>query len=188
MRGAFIVALLILSVVPAHADESDAWVALRGNGHVALIRHAQAPGTLDPEGYRLDDCSTQRQLSEKGRADARKLGDIFRAQKVKVGKIVSSQWCRCRHTAELMDLGPVEQAPTFNNAAVLREQRDELAAGGRKYIAAWRGPGTLIVATHGANVLAMLGVHPAQGEVIVVKPDAANEKGMTLVGRIRPAF
>lgn len=167
-------------------DAARAWDALRGDGHVALIRHASAPGTDDPKGYTLDDCKSQRNLSEQGRAEARALGERFRAQKVKIGKVISSQWCRCRQTAELMDIGPVEEAPTFNNAYMLHEQRDELTAGARAVIATWRGPGTLVVATHGANILALLGFHPAQGEVIVVKPDAGAEKKMRLVGRIAP--
>ena len=61
--------------------------------------------------------------SEQGRAEAHALGERFRAQRVKVGKIVSSQWCRCRQTADLMNIGPVEDAPTFNNAFVLNAMR-----------------------------------------------------------------
>lgn len=171
----------------AAADNAmRAWEALRGDGHVALIRHASAPGTGDPKGYTLDDCKTQRNLSEQGRAEALALGERFRAQKVKIGMVISSQWCRCRQTAELMDIGPVEEAPTFNNAFMLHERRDELTSGARAVIAAWRGPGTLVVATHGSNILALLGFHPAQGEVIVVKPDAQADKKMRLIGRVAP--
>ena len=65
----------------------------------------------DPADYKLDDCATQRNLSEQGRAEARALGERFRSQQVKIGKIISSQWCRCRQTAELMNIGPVEDAP-----------------------------------------------------------------------------
>jgi len=158
---------------------------LRGDGHVALIRHSVAPGGAgDPAGFRLDDCKTQRNLSDQGRADARALGERFRSQQVKVGKIFSSQWCRCRQTAELMNIGPVEDAPTFNNAFVLSAERDTLTAGARATIGAWRGPGTLVVVTHGQNVQALLGINPGEGEVIVVAPDPGHEKKMRFVGRI----
>jgi hypothetical protein len=180
--------LLFLSAGQAPADEGAArgWQTLRGDGRVALVRHARAPGTGDPEGYRLDDCKTQRNLSNEGREQARKLGDKFRAENVNVTRIVSSQWCRCRQTAELMGLGPVEEAPAFNNAHMLRHRRDELAAGGRKLIAAWKGPGILLVSTHGANILAMLGIHPREGEVVVVEPDPAGDDKIRIVTRILP--
>jgi Histidine phosphatase superfamily (branch 1) len=138
----------------------------------------------DPANYKLDDCATQRNLSEQGRADARALGERFRTQRVKVGKIVSSEWCRCKQTAELMNVGPLEVAPTFNNAFVLNAMRDTLTAGARATIGAWRGPGTMVVVTHGQNIMAMLGIHPREGEVIVVAPDPASENKMRLIGRI----
>ena len=116
----------VLANGAANADDStSAWTALRADGYVALIRHASAPGPVgDPADFKLDDCATQRNLSEQGRAEARALGERFRMQRVKIGKIVSSQWCRCRQTAELMNIGPVEVAPAFNNAFVLNAMRD----------------------------------------------------------------
>jgi len=179
----------VLANGTANADDSTfAWTALRADGYVALIRHASAPGPVgDPADYKLDDCATQRNLSEQGRAEARALGERFRMQGVKIGKIVSSQWCRCRQTAELMNIGPVEVAPAFNNAFVLNALRDALTAGARATIGAWRGPGTLVVVTHGQNIMAMLGVRPREGEVIVVAPDPASENKMRLIGRIGPS-
>ena len=176
----------VLAIGAANAtDESAAWNALRADGYVALIRHASAPGPAgDPADYKLDDCATQRNLSEQGRAEARALGERFRTQRVKVGKIVSSEWCRCQQTAELMNIGPVEVEPTFNNAFVLNALRDALIASARATIVAWRGPGTMVVVTHGQNIMAMLGIHPREGEVIVVAPDPASENKMRLIGRI----
>ena len=180
--------VLALAGSAAHAaDDAAAWAALRGDGHVALIRHAQAPGaTGDPADYKLDDCTSQRNLSEQGRAEAQALGARFRMQQVKVGKVVSSQWCRCKQTAELMNIGAVEDAPTFNNAFVLNTMRDELTAGARAIIEAWRGPGTLVVVTHGENIQLMLGLRPREAEVIVVAPDPTSQKKMRLIGRIGP--
>jgi phosphohistidine phosphatase SixA len=179
------ITLMLANGAANAADESAAWNALRADGYVALIRHASAPGPAgDPADYKLDDCATQRNLSEQGRAEARALGERFRTQGVKVGKVVSSEWCRCKQTAELMNIGPIEVAPTFNNAFVLNVMRDELTAGARATIGAWRGPGTMVVVTHGQNITAMLGVHPREGEVIVVAPDPASGSKMRLIGRI----
>jgi hypothetical protein len=186
MRAVLIMSVLACGASTAVADTRATWDALRGDGHVALIRHAAAPGVGDPPGYRLDDCKTQRNLSDAGRAAARALGDRFRAERVKVGKVIASQWCRSRQTAELMDLGPVEDAPAFNNVFVLRDQRDRITAQGRAVIAAWRGPGTLVVATHGDNIRALMGSNPREGEVVVVKPDPSATSKFRLIGRLPP--
>ena len=86
----FIAFMLAGGAANAADDSASAWTALRTDGHVALIRHASAPGPVgDPADYKLDDCATQRNLSEQGRAEARALGERFRTQRVKVGKIVS---------------------------------------------------------------------------------------------------
>jgi phosphohistidine phosphatase SixA len=185
IRSALFIAMALAVGAAYGADDPTAWTALRGDGHVALIRHASAPGPAgDPADYKLDDCTTQRNLSEQGSAEARALGERFCLQRVNVGKIVSSQWCRCRQTAELMNIGPIEDAPTFNNAFILNTKRGELTAGARDMIGAWRGPGTLVVVTHGENIQLILGLRPREGEVIVVAPDLSSEKKMRLIGRI----
>ncbi|HZN31975.1 MAG TPA: histidine phosphatase family protein, partial [Xanthobacteraceae bacterium] len=103
--------LVLLSAASPAAAQDDAaalWAALRAGGHVALIRHtATIGGAGDPPGFRLDDCATQRNLTEQGRAQARRLGETFRAESVPVGKVLSSQWCRCRETVALMGLDPI---------------------------------------------------------------------------------
>src|SRR5262245_30266844 len=188
IQFALLIACMLVSGAADAADyTAPAWAVLRGGGHVALIRHASAPGAVgDPVDYKLDDCATQRNLSEQGRAEARELGARFRMQKVKVGRVVSSQWCRCRQTAELMNIGPVEDAPTFNNAVVLNAALDELTAGARAMIDAWRGPGPPVGGTNGEHILLMLGLRPREAEVIVVAPDPTSQKKMRLIGRIGP--
>src|SRR5918997_3678549 len=126
--------LALLAPLPAAADEA-AWAALREGGRVVLIRHgATSGGSGDPPGFRLDDCATQRNLTEAGRAQVQRLGEAFRARGIRVDKVISSEWGRCRETAELMALGAVAPAPTFNNAFVLSDQRAELPAGARAVI------------------------------------------------------
>src|SRR5262245_63279321 len=89
-----------------HATQAaDLWSALRDGKHFALMRHALAPGNYDPPGFRLGDCTTQRNLSDEGRAQARKAGDLFRANAISAARVFSSQWCRCIDTATLLGLG-----------------------------------------------------------------------------------
>ena len=155
----------------AGADAAaDAWKALRAGGHVALMRHADAPGGVgDPPGFRIDDCATQRNLSDKGRADATKIGSRLKAEGIAFEKILSSPWCRCIDTAKLLDLGSVETEATFGNVVVLKDQRETLTTGARALIARWTAGGNLLVVTHGANIQALAGVWLASGEIVVVK-------------------
>ena len=84
----------------AQAPADPAWAALRAGGAVVVLRHAQTvPGIGDPPGFRLQDCSTQRNLSEEGRQQARRLGETLRRAGVKVDEVLSSRWCRCLDTA-----------------------------------------------------------------------------------------
>jgi phosphohistidine phosphatase SixA len=170
-------------LVPTLADEAAAWAALRHGGHVALMRHAGAPGGAgDPPGFRLDDCSTQRNLSAKGRTDAQAVGQKLRAEGVAVAKLLSSPWCRCVDTARLLDLGPVEVEPTVSNAFVLADQRSALTAGAKAIITGWKEPETLLIVTHGANIQALAGGNPASGEIVVVA--AAPDGTIREIGRI----
>ena len=185
----FLLALTLALHGSTAAADDAAWAALREGNRVALVRHAATPGGVgDPPGFRLDDCATQRPLTEKGRAQARLMGERFRAERIVVGKVLSSQWCRCRETAALMDVGPIEEAPTFNNAFTLRDRIDALTAGARAVITDWRGPGVLMVSTHGANILPLAGFHPEEGSVVVVAPDVANAQGLRVLGRIPPGL
>jgi phosphohistidine phosphatase SixA len=166
----------------ARADDTAAWASLRAGAHVALMRHADAPGGAgDPPGFRLDDCATQRNLSDKGRADAAKIGARLKAEGIRVEKILASPWCRCMETARLLQLGPVEAAPTFSNVVVLREQSETLTAGAGAVIDAWRGSGILLVVTHGANIFALTGISPASGEIVVVRSGSRNAVGRLLL-------
>src|SRR5258707_2483073 len=113
IAGGFLAAPLaiwLLATPLAAADDSkEAWAALVKGGHVALIRHGNAPpGYGDPPGFKIDDCATQRNLDEKGRTQARVLGEAFRRHAVPADRILSSPWCRCLETARLMAVGPVQ--------------------------------------------------------------------------------
>lgn len=169
----------------AGADNAtDAWKALRAGGHVALMRHADAPGGVgDPPGFRVDDCATQRNLSEKGRADAEKIGSRLKREGIAFEKILSSPWCRCIDTAKLLNLGTIETEATFGNVVVLRDQRETLTVGARALIARWTARGNLLVVTHGANIAALTGIPPASGEIVVVKggSDRAEPVGRLLL-------
>ena len=181
-----IVAILLglgVAVDSVCAGEAEAWSALRAGRHVALMRHADAPGgTGDPAGFKLEDCATQRNLSAKGRADALKIGARLRSEGIAFEAILSSPWCRCIDTATLLQLGPVKTEPTFGNVVVLRDQREALTSSARTVIDQWTGSGNLLVVTHGANIQALTGIQPASGEIVVVRGGSGG--GREAVGRL----
>jgi len=168
----------------AVATGEAAWRLLRQDGAVALVRHGRTGGGAgDPPGFVLADCSTQRNLTDGGRAQSRALGAAVHAHGVKVARVLSSRWCRCLETARLA-FGEPEPWPMldnlFGNAARVAERTAAL----RERIGAWAGPGALIVVTHGANILPLTGIQPAEGELLVVARDAKGE--IRAVGRVAP--
>jgi phosphohistidine phosphatase SixA len=186
-RAAPFVLVVLLGITPVlSADDSDAaWAALVKGGHVAVIRHGNAPPGYggDPPGMRLDDCKTQRNLDDIGRDQARALGELFRKHGVQVDRIVSSPMCRCRETGELMGVGEVE-----TSFALLPDMGPSpvrfLAL--KQIVSSWRGPGTLVLVTHALTVRPLTGFLPAQAETDVLQPASENPRGGNLVGRIAP--
>ena len=182
-----VIALAILVVsasMPsmAAASETAAWDALR-RGAIVLFRHAHAPGFGDPAGMRIGDCATQRTLDETGRAQARRIGDAIRKAGVSVGRVLTSEWCRSRETAELAFPGRVQPEPAFNSFFGKPDQRVEKTSAARRILLDWRGPGALVVTTHQVNISALVGRSTASGEGIVVEP--RNGK-LAVIGSIRP--
>jgi phosphohistidine phosphatase SixA len=174
---------LALAALPTHAADSDAtaaWAALR-SGSIVLFRHANAPGVGDPPGFQLDDCSTQRNLDDAGRAQARALGDNFRSRGITVGEVRTSQWCRTRETAQLAFPGRPLDEPLFNSFFAQSEREPAQTAGARKLLLSWKGPGVLVVVTHQVNITAITGITPASGEGVVLKRTGSK---LNVLGRI----
>ena len=163
--------------------ERSAWDALAAGGHVALVRHADAPGTGDPPNFVLEDCSTQRNLSGAGQAQAARLGAAFRTHHVGVDRVLTSGWCRCIETATIA-FGTAEVWPPlhsfFRDAGTEAAQTAEV----RARVAAWEGPGTLVMVTHQVNITALTEIFPAAGEIVVLAPAAERGFGFSIVGRV----
>lgn len=178
--------ILILPVrgAPAvHADEL--WSALRGGTHVVLFRHASTePGLGDPPGFRVDDCATQRNLSEAGREESRRIGAAFQRHRVPVGRVLSSRWCRCLETARLA-FGRVEPWAPLDSFFADRSRESEQTRAVRAFIAEARADGNLVLVTHQVNITALTGVVPAPGEMIVLRAEL--DGALRVVGRLGPA-
>ena len=172
--------LLCLSLLAAGAQTAVAGLVddLTDGQHVLLMRHADAPGFGDPSGYRLDQCSTQRNLDEAGRQQSVLIGRWLTAQGVSSPKIFSSVWCRCTDTARLMALGAVTVEPSlnsfFDDMRLAKPQTVALQA----FIAASlktypKQP--LILVTHHVNIEAFTGRVVSVGDMVLVRvrPDGS---------------
>lgn len=179
---AFFAACAMLGANTAHADEEAAWTALR-NGAVAIVRHAIAPGTGDPANFTLEDCATQRNLSQAGREQSVALGARIRAEGVRVGTVLHSRWCRAHETAELAFPGNAQPEPALDSFFRDRSTRDAQTDAIREIVKSWQGPGALIMVTHQVNISALTGQFTRQGEVIVMR---ARDNAIEVVGTIKP--
>jgi phosphohistidine phosphatase SixA len=168
----------------AQADEA-LWTLLRGGGQVLFIRHATTtPGVGDPAGFRLEDCKTQRNLSEDGRAEARRLGEALRARDVPIGEVLSSPWCRCHETARLAFGREAKSWRALSNLFGRREAADAQVREMRARIAGYRGKGNLVLVSHGSAALPLTGISPQQAEIIVLTP--GDGERFSVAGRIPP--
>ena len=161
----------------ALADEK-LWSLLKGGGQVVLIRHTiTTPGVGDPPGFRLEDCSTQRNLTDAGRRHARRIGEEWRQRQIPVERMVSSPWCRCLETAQLAFQQKPETSPALSNLFGRSENREQQVRDMRAMVSRHAGKGNLVLVPHGSTIAALTGVSPATGEMVILS------KG-TLAGRL----
>jgi phosphohistidine phosphatase SixA len=184
-RAVFLALTLLLPWPVAAQDAASLWAALAGGGHVAMMRHALAPGIGDPAAFDLKDCATQRNLNDEGRAQARRTGDAFRRNGVVVARLLSSEWCRCLETAALLKLAKVESFAGLNSffegqydegdqTRAVRAQLSRLDAAGH----------STVMVTHQVNISALTGEYAQSGAIVVLKLGGPN--GFKVVGTIPP--
>lgn len=173
--------ILLVSATVAEATEAG-WALLRNGGHVVLLRHAMTTGSNEPANFDIGDCKTQRNLSERGRQQARKLGALLAARAAETERVLVSRYCRTLDTARLaFDSRLVEKfealdvpsadpaAAAAQKAAVMKEIRD------------YSGSGNLIMITHLENIVALTGQNAREGEALIVRPDG---DALHVLGRI----
>lgn len=189
IRRCLLAATLTVTTLGTVQAQPELIAPLHKGELVILIRHtATEPGLGDPPDFSLDDCSTQRNLSAQGRDQARKLGVWFEAQRIPVGEVRTSQWCRCVDTAELAfgSRHPVEPWPAINS---FFQDRGSEGAATRDALASLATPvkGNRVWVTHQVNITALTGIFPAMGEMVIARP-VAHGDGYRLeaVGRIKP--
>ena len=173
-RRAFLAGLGALAARPAWPADTDAWRRLREGKYVVLVRHAATvPGLGDPPGFKLGDCSTQRNLSEEGRAHARALGERFRAERVPVARVYTSPWCRCRETA-MLAFGKAEDWEPLSSFFDFPHREADFTERVKKRIGTFARRalgGNVVMVTHNVNIAALSKHSVATGEMVLMRPD-----------------
>ncbi len=151
------------------ATQSQLVDALRGGGHVLLLRHAQTdPGIGDPANFKLGDCATQRNLSPEGRVQSKQISDALASQTVRFARVLTSQWCRCRDTASAF-ASKVVEFPALNSFFEDRVTEPRQTREVRARLQRIPANETWLLVTHQVNISALTGVSPSMGEGVVVK-------------------
>jgi broad specificity phosphatase PhoE len=186
MRHPLSLLALVMAAVLVIAGDATAdprvWTLLEGGGQVVLIRHAiTTPGTGDPAGMRLDDCASQRNLTDAGRQHARRIGEAFRARRIPIDRVLTSPWCRCVETARLA-FGTAEPSPPLGNLFGRAEVREEHVRQMRVIAGERRTGGNLVLVSHGSTISALTDVYLGTGEAVVVTPQGNGR--FTVAGRL----
>ena len=181
-------AFMVTLLPPArHVSAAQAgWDALKDGTAFVIMRHALAPGTGDPENFKLGKCDTQRNLSEQGRQQARETGKLFQTNGIAEAEVFTSAWCRCRDTAGLLALGEVRTLEPLNSFFRRQDRRQAQTLALKDWLQARTGDKPLVLVTHQVNITALTGVFPKSGELIFVEVGA--DKSLRVVDRaVMPA-
>jgi phosphohistidine phosphatase SixA len=173
--------LCLFSILPAGATEAG-WALMRDGGQAVLIRHAMAPGTSDSNAFSIADCATQRNLSDRGKQQAERIGALIAARAEKTERVLSSRFCRCLQTATIaFENTIIEPFDALDLLAADPATAETANAAVRKVIASYSGAGNLILVTHLENIKALTGISPREGEAVIVR---AEGESLRVLGRI----
>ena len=165
----FILILFICLTTLVKADSKKNIIEnLKVGGKLIFIRHAYAPGGGDPKNFNINDCSTQRNLSENGRIQSRKIGNFFTKNKIKIEKVYSSEWCRCKETASLAFKN--FKTKSFLNSffsSKFAQNKNSQMRDFQKFLLDWDEKTNLIFITHYVVISEILDYPSSSGEIII---------------------
>jgi len=167
--GLILFFFIIVPFTVAGEEQTALWRELGSGNHFAILRHAIAPGMGDPQEFNLNDCKTQRNLSDEGRRQARLIGQRFQSQGYKEARVYSSQWCRCLETAKLLNLGGVQELPVLNSFFADLGKEEERTRQLKEWLGHQDLSEVIVLVSHQVNITALTGIYPRSGELVVVE-------------------
>ncbi len=180
----FFIIIFISLTTPIKADLYKNLInQLEDGGKLIFIRHAYAPGNGDPAGFNLNDCSTQRNLSDDGRKQAQRIGEFFNKNKIEIDKVLSSEWCRCKETAKIAfkDYSTNSFLNSFYSSK-FSKNKDKQVKAFNYYIKNLESEKNLIFVTHYVFISEVLNYGPSSGEIVV------SDKNLNIIGSIEIDF
>ena len=161
--------ILIFIFAPNISFSNDKFANILKEGKkIIFVRHALAPGNGDPNNFNINDCSTQRNLNEEGRAQSEKIGNFFKNKNIKIHKVLSSEWCRCKETAKIA-FGNYQTFNALNSFydARFAKNKSKQIKDLKDYIDNWENDSNLIIVTHYVVISALINRVPSSGEMII---------------------
>ncbi len=142
--------------------------SLKEGKKLVFIRHAIAPGNGDPNNFDINDCSTQRNLDEKGIEESKKIGLFFKNNKIKIDKVLSSQWCRCKDTAKyaFKNFETFDALNSFYDEKFAENETKQIKDL-KNYIKNWDSDENLVLVTHFVVISSILNIGASSGEIII---------------------
>ena len=137
------------------------------SANVIFMRHALAPGFGDPHNFIKEDCSTQRNLNNKGRLQARFIGNYLKASEIKFSEILTSEWCRCIDTTKELNLGKWETFSGLNSFFEGHEKKYKVMDKLRKKLDSLGPSDLVLLVTHQVVIFEQTGVAPRSGEMVL---------------------
>ena len=169
IRVSFAFFALLLATASSAATEAG-WALVRDGGQAVLLRHARVSGAGEPTGFDIANCRTQRNLSEQGRSQARRIGALFAARAAPIERVLSSRACRALDTATLaFEDNKPEPFPALDPSDGDGEAAKARTAAVKAEIGRFTGTGNLLLVTDGENIQALTGVMPREGEALIVR-------------------
>ena len=169
----FLLLIFITINSPVKADLNQNMIyELKQGGKLIFIRHAYAPGGGDPINFDINNCSTQRNLSDSGRNQASEIGSFFKNNNILVDKVYSSEWCRCKETA-LIAFKEFETKNFLNSffSSKFTKNKDSQIEKLKEFINNWDGKNNVIFVTHYVVISEILNYAPSSGEIVISNKD-----------------
>ena len=163
--------IFISLITPIKSDSNKNLInQLEDGGKLIFIRHAYAPGSGDPNNFNLNDCSTQRNLSEEGKKQAKSIGKFFIKNEIEIDKVLSSEWCRCKETAKIAfkDFTTKSFLNSFYSSKFAKNREKQVKAL-KKYIKNYKinNNENLVLVTHYVLISEILNYGSSSGEIVV---------------------
>ena len=179
MRKLASIAFLILFYASPTFSDEKILNSLYEGGKIIFIRHAIAPGNGDPTDFKINDCSTQRNLSQSGIDQSKLIGLFFKENNIKIDKVFSSEWCRCKDTAKYA-FNNFKTYTALNSffSEKFQKNKDEQILELKKYLKNWKSKKNLVLITHYVVILETLNKAVSSGEIVIA------DKNLNFIGSI----